>query len=381
MIRIIIGFVFLFVSCAQKETNYQINYNQKETQLERFELTTDSLGSVVSFIFTHFNKDSNEFLAVWNEPLWSVDVYSLNERIFVNRYNIKKDGPQGIGSVDAITYSDETFYLFDANSKRSLLLHSDSSINLLNLRDMYFFDERESGDVFLSITPEFGSVPVILDEKMFLPIATQAPFESRDYYTNPPVGLFDLKTKQGVKSFGSWGPAYLKSNGYFGVLGEITLSGLSNGLTLSHPVSPEVVLFDPMGVELGKVWLASKDFPSELNGFSRSNSDLQEELDFSITQPWFLKIIFHSNNNSLIRFEKKRQELKKPDNTMNSTLNGGWTLLSYSLDSANSTINLYDLDAKELLLPISFPYKDGLLIKRLNDKDENTISFEFLRLE
>jgi hypothetical protein len=174
---------------------------------------------------------------------------------------------------------------------------------------------------------------------------------------------------------------YLQKNGYFGSLGEVSLSKFEDGIVISFPISPIVSLYNWYGEKVKDIRMASKAFPNQMEGLSRYNDDLQEERNFLIARPWFLKTFYHAQKKSLVRFEKKEQDLKWPDNSLNSTLFGEWYVHVSKNETSFNCIDQYEISGPEHFLPISFPFKDGILIKKLNDENENLLEFSYLEIQ
>jgi hypothetical protein len=381
VIRFILILLIFIAGCKPRIQDFDLCIQEKEVELTDFFLRTDSLGVVGAFSFTAFEKDQMEFLAAWNEGLSAIDIYNLDEGGLIDRITVDDEGPKGISNVDALFYAVDIIYLVDAASKKILKVGFDHKIELLNLRNVDFNDSRNHDMVFFSMSPEFGSVPLIHDHLVYFPVGTQTNFESVDYYKEKVVGVYDLKEKQGVISFGNWDKGYLQKNGYFGSLGEISLSRFEDGIAISFPISPVVSLYDWYGEKVKDIWMASQTFPKQMEGLPRYNDDLQRERNFLITRPWFLKTFYHPQKKSLIRFEKKEQHLKRSDQTLNSTLFGDWYLHVFNDDSSFNCIDQYEISGNDTFLPISFPFKDGVLIKKLNDENENQLGFYYLEIQ
>jgi hypothetical protein len=381
MIRFILILLIFIAGCKPRIQDLDICIREKEAHLTDFHLRTDSLGVVGAFSFTAFEKDQMEFLAAWNEGLNAIDIYNLDEGSIIDRIIIDEEGPKGIPNVDALFYQEDIIYLIDAASKRILKVGFDHRIELLNLRNIDFNDSGNPDMVFFSVSPEFGSVPLIHDHLVYFPVGTQTNFESVDYYKENVVGVYDLQESQGILSFGNWDKGYVQKNGYFGSLGEVSLSRFEDGIAISFPISPVVSLYDWHGEKVKDIWMASQTFPKQMEGLPRYNDDLQRERNFLITSPWFLKTFYHAKKKSLIRFEKKEQRLKKPDQTLNSTLFGEWYLHVSNDDSFFVCIDKYDISGNDHFLPISFPFKDGILIKKLNDENESILEFSYLEIQ
>ncbi len=383
MKKLIILFICiaLFQACQSDNDFPEVVYNEKQIQISDFSLETDSIGLIGSVAYTSYRRDGEDYLAVWNSPAWSVDIYNLDQGNFTQRLLIERLGPDGMSDIDALHYDDDKFHLFNGRSRKVLIAKLDSTFSTLNLRNVSFGDKREPNDVFYSITPEFGSVPLLGDNKIYFPIGTQTSFESLEYYQNMVVGIYDLDTKQGESSFGNWDVAYVQKDDYFGTLGEISLSKIEDGIAVSFPVSPRVSLFDSNGKKQREIWLASADFPKLMKGMSRDDDDPQQELELTIIQPWFLKKVYLPSKKALIRLEKKRQNLKKPDNSLNSSIFTDWTILVAKSSTNYDSIDTYSLDSRGLYIPITIPYKNGLLIKKLQDEKENVFEFVYVEIE
>lgn len=383
MKKLIILFICitLFHGCHSRTDFPRVIYIEKQIKLSDFNLETDSIGLMGSVAYTSYRRDGEDYLAVWNSPAWSVDIYNLDLGHITKRLLVDRQGPDGLSEIDALQFHKDKFYLFNARAKRVLMVASDSSISSLNLRNVSFGDKREPNDVFYSITSEFGSTPIIGDEKIYFPIGTQISFESLEYYKNEVVGVYDLDTKQGEAAFGDWDAAYVQEDDYFGTLGEISLSQIEDGVAVSFPVSPRVSLFDSNGNKQREIWLASADFPKLMKGMSRNDDDPQQELELTISQPWFLKKVYLPSKKALIRLEKKRQDLKKSDNSLNSSIFTDWTILVAKASTNYESIETYSLDSRGLYIPFTIPYKNGLLIKKLQDEKESVFEFVYVEIE
>jgi hypothetical protein len=381
MIRKVLILLILIAGCEPKGQDFEICIQEKESQLKDFYLKTDSLGFVGAFSFTAFQKDQMEFLATWNEALSAIDIYNLDEGSIVDRILVDDEGPNGISNVDALFYDSDIVYLMDGASKKILKVGFDRDIQLLNLRNVDFKDSRNPDLVFFSVSPEFGSVPLIHDHLIYFPVGTQTNFESVDYYKENVLGVYNLQEGQGTTSFGDWDKGYLQKKGYFGSLGEVSLSKYEEGIAISFPISPIVSLYNWYGEKVKDIWMASQAFPNQMEGLSRYNDDLQEERNFLIARPWFLKTFYHAQKKSLVRFEKKEQDLKRPDNSLNSTLFGEWYVHVSNNETSFNCIDQYEISGLEHFLPISFPFKDGILIKKLNDENENLLEFSYLEIQ
>ncbi|MGY6521832.1 MAG: DUF4221 family protein [Mongoliitalea sp.] len=323
----------------------------------------------------------SSYLATFNESLYTIDVYNLDQGSLRQRIFLEEDGPLGIPSVESLVYGDGYLYVFDGYSKKALEIGLDGSRKLINFRNVDFKDGRLSTDIFYSFTPEFGSSPIWKEGQFYIPVASDVNYESLAYYQSFPIGQYDMQSNSGVRSFGAWDKVYQQKDGYFGFLGEISLSEHSEGVALSFPMSPRVTLFDTEGNFLKELWIATSDFPVLAKGLSRSNEDLQKEQNLGIVEPWFLKTMYHPQLDAIIRLKKKPQALQKADGTFNTNLFGQWLLLVAKAETDFKTIEIFELDAGNLILPISFPYKNGVLIKNRSEEVENKATFTFIVLD
>lgn len=66
---------------------------------------------------------------------------------------------------------------------------------------------------------------------------------------------------------------------------------------------------------------------------------------------------------------------------MNSTLFGEWYVHVSNNETSFNCIDQYEISGLEHFLPISFPFKDGILIKKLNDENENLLEFSYLEIQ
>lgn len=309
-----------------------------------------------------------ERLAVWNSAIYSVDLYNLSTKRFQKRFQLFDEGPKGIGNVEAILITEKGIVVIDPIQKVQL------TINLENneMTRIRFFWEKNSPlfeDFNLNIVPEFSSLPNLTDEVAVWPITPKEDFLSKKYYSKKVL----LLNKS--KMIGNWPQTY--QNYYYGLLGEPSVSYSDSLIFLSFPVDRNISVFDFEGNKKGSFPLSSPNF-KKYNGMSRSEPDLQEETNLTITKPWFLKTIY--GNDKLIRFEKQAQELKNPDGKLNSKLFGQWKILWKSLSELD-TIYHMDLPKNKLFLPISFPYKGGVLVKNINDETESFADFTYIRLD
>jgi hypothetical protein len=177
------------------------------------------------------------------------------------------------------------------------------------------------------------------------------------------------------KLLGEWPKAY--RDYYFGLLGEPSFSYSDSLIFLSFPVDHEVQVFDYSGEKQESIFLSSEDF-NPIEGMSRQDPDLQQETNMTITENWFLKTIYHQGK--LIRLEKVSQELKDINGRLNSKLFGKWRLVWIDLNRPETVFTM-ELPEKELFLPISFPYENGLLIKKIADQNEDFADFVFVSLD
>ncbi|MFC0655944.1 DUF4221 family protein [Mongoliitalea lutea] len=357
-----------------------IDFIDKSVENGHFLLALDTLGNLGSFHYATFSRFDTLHFVTWNESSHSLDFYNLEKGLFSHRIFVESDGPLGLSDIEAMMYGDNSIILFDGNARKALVVGLDGSVKALNFRQMEFYDGRSPLDLYYSFASEFGAKPTWKNGQIYFPITKNVNFESLQYYQNPPVGQYDIQSNSGVRSFGAWDRVYLQKDGYFGFLGEISLSEHSEGVALSFPMSPRVTLFDTEGNFQKELWIATSDFPAMSKGLSRSNDDLQKERNLGIIEPWFLKTMYHPDLNALIRFQKKPQALKKADGTLNTNLFGNWLLLVSKAETNYSVLEVYEIDAKDLFLPISFPYKNGILIKNKTDEEEDKASFTFFKM-
>lgn len=379
--RFVVVFLILF-SCSSKNIEVvDIDFIDKSVAYENFLLEMDTLGNLGSFHYTTFRKLDSLYFVTWNESSNSLDFYNLDRGLFSHRIFIENDGPLGLPDVEAIVYGNNSIILFDGNARKALVVGLDNTLKALNFRRVEFNDGRSPLDLYYSFASEFGAKPIWKNGQIYFPIAKNVNYESLAYYQNSPIGQYDMQSNSGVRSFGAWDKVYKQKDGYFGFLGEISLSEHSEGVALSFPMSPRVTLFDTEGNFLKELWIASKDFPVMAQGLSRSNEDLQKERNLGIMEPWFLKTMHHPELNALIRLQKKPQALKKADGTLNTNLFGDWLLLLSKAETDFNVVEVFEIDAKNLFLPISFPYKNGILIKNKTDEEEDKAFFTFFKLD
>jgi hypothetical protein len=353
--------LFILFSCKQNTTVTYVSQNYKG---EDYRLALNDSSIIEDWIY---DVKQNK-LAIWNSSIYSIDIYNLDSRSFENRIFLSEEGPYGIGNVESIAFLDSGITAIDPIKKVRLNISFETNkkeiIRLVNLEN-----QKTLADYNFNIVHEFSSKPKIDSNHSVWPITPKEDFLSKEYYSHDVLLVDDSKT------VGTWPNSYQKY--YYGLLGEPSLSYSEKLIFLSFPIDERITVFDYQGKEQSGFMLSSSEFRT-FRGMDRQNPDLQKESNMTITETWFLKTIYHENK--LIRFEKEAQDLKDVEGKLNSKLFGKWKIIWKNL-SGNDTIFTMGLPEKELFLPISFPYKNGVLIKKINDENEDFADFVYINLD
>ncbi|WP_155847116.1 hypothetical protein [Algoriphagus marincola] len=354
--------LLLIFSCQEKRLS--LKYKSVPFQSKDYQLALNDSSMVEDWVYDA--KDN--LFASWNAATYSIDLYDLQKQSFQKRYFLFPEGPFGIGNVEALVFEGEFISAVDPvrniRVKINLVSGEKELFRIVNPQNQSVFD-----DYNINIVNEFSSKPYLGDHHQIWPITPNEDFLSEEYYSGNVFLLDDYKL------LGHWPKAY--RDYYFGLLGEPSFSYSDSLLFLSFPVDQEVKIFDFSGEEQESVFLSSEYF-NPFEGMTREEPDLQQETNMTITENWFLKTIY--NQGKLIRFEKESQELKNINGRLNSKLFGKWRLVWIDLNRPEMIYTM-DLPEKELFLPISFPYGNGILIKKITDQNEDFADFVFVSLD
>lgn len=372
--------LFFAISC-KSNTKFELpEYINRDSDLIEITITLDDFGDFTSWVYCQYENKSQSKLAILNNSLHSIDIYDLELLRLEKRLKIEEIGPLGLGEIESLDYENNKLFLFSSVERKILEIDENDIIKSINIRNIDFKDNRSSNDIFFNISPEFSSNPLILDSLIYFPVPNQKDYASEAFYEGNSIGIFDIFKNEGVSAFGKWSPNYFGKNMYFGSLGEISVSKNENGIYLSYPIDPIISHYDRNGEKLSNFYFASLSFPHQQQGLSREENDLQAEDNLMISEPWFLKTIYHPNKKALIRFEKQKQDLTDLDGKLNSKLYGKWDLLVGYENDNFKILQVTKLPEESLFIPISFPYKDGILIKKLNENEENIATFFYIEI-
>jgi hypothetical protein len=373
--------ILLFVISCKSNNKLELpEYIDRDMDSIEITISLDDFGDFTSWVYCQYENKSQSKLAILNNALHSIDIYDLELLTLERRLHIEEIGPLGLSAIESLDYENNKLYLFSSVERKILEIDEHDNVKSINIRNIDFKDRRSSNEIFINISPEFSSNPLVLDSLIYFPVGNQKDYASEAFYVGKSIGIFDIFKNEGVSAFGKWSPNYFGKNMYFGSLGEISVSKNEYGIYLSYPIDPIISHYDRNGGKLVDAYFASSSFPHQQQGLSREENDLQAEDHFMISAPWFLKTIYHPNKKALIRFEKQKQDLTDLDGKLNSKLYGNWNLLvGYEKDNFK-LIEVTKLPEKLIFIPISFPYKDGILIKKLDENEENMATFLYIKI-
>ncbi len=361
------------ISCMAIEDQFERKYQKEslEPQVLHLALDTRSSGTSLNYALNPTYKGRSVY-AFFNDNLHAIDVYELDSLKLFERISLERDGPYGIALPEAIVPHQDAWIVFSGEERAWL------EVGLGLEKKEKVRARKQGGDnlnVSLVVTPEFACKPVLLGDKLLVPVAPYEDFESKAYYKAPNLGIFDVNTGELKKTFSEW-PDLFQKDAYYGALAEFSLEASDKGVFQSFTVTPEVWEYDKEGNKLNSYFLASPSFPERIEGLERYDNDLQEEANMVIVNPMHLRTVYNPETRQLFRLEKQEQELKDLDGNLNASIYGPWRLVWINLD-APDTIHYFDLPYPAFFIPNVFPYKEGIAIKTLADRDEDTLSFAY----
>lgn len=363
----------LLPACTNSQVRFEGSYQNQALEPQGLHLALDARSSAGSLNYAWNSAYKGRAVyAFFNDKLHAIDVYELDSLKLFERISLERDGPYGITLPEAIVPHQDAWMVFSGEERAWLEVG-------LGIEKKEKVRARKQGggnlDVSLVVTPEFACKPVLVGNKLLVPIAPFEDFESKAYYKSPNLGIFDVNTGELQKTFSGW-PNVFQQDAYFGALGEFSLEASDKGVFQSFTVAPEVWEYDKEGNKLNSFFLASPSFPEQVEGLQRYDNDLQEEANMAIVNPMHLRTVYNPETRQLFRLEKQQQELKDLDGNLNTSIYGPWRLVWIHLDTPD-TIHYFDLPYPAFFIPNVFPYKNGIAIKTLADRDEDTLSFAY----
>jgi hypothetical protein len=361
---------FLF-ACTENKIVFEGQHQVQTLEPQALHLSLDNFSSAEELRYA-WNPDykGRSVYAFFNDNLHAIDVYELDSLKLFERIRLERDGPYGIANPEAILPNKDAWIVFSGEERAWL------EVGLgIEKKEKVRARKQGGGNLYVSlvVTPEFACKPVLLGNNLVAPIAPNEDFESKAYYKAPNLGIFDVRTGELQKTFSEW-PDLFQKDAYFGGLAEFSVEASVESFFQSFTVTPEVWEYDMDGRKLNSYFLASPSFPERVEGLKRYDNDLQEEANMVIVNPMHLRTVYNPETRQLFRLEKQEQELKNIDGKLNTTIFGPWRLVWMHLD-APDIIHYFDLPYPAFYITNVFPYKEGIAIKTLENRDEDTLSF------
>lgn len=379
-------FFFLFSCNSSKDKDYKDASDVDKVRMvykKDFKLYLDSKTPSWSFynqyIFEYDTK--NEFIVTLNSMQNSLQFYNLNGKK-VNETFYQKEGPNGVGSIQGFLYvNKESIFLLKENG---YIIYRAN--NLGKVLDSYPLTDPSMNKYFTAPKIENGNDFFIKQNYLFIPGVSGVFYEKdRDgFYENAKLNIkLNLTNKEFVNIIPYPNVDKLISNNFSRrvITPNCVPNPDKNQLIYSFPADHYVYNYDTNGKLISKHLMNSKYLDEEIKAANSLDEikDMNAEYLQYINNGYYSKLYYDKYRKIYFRFVKHglTEEFSLNDFKSSKQPKNKYSVIisDENFDRLGEYLLDNGLGAGTFLVT-----KDGILIKNLNNTDENSMLFSYFEI-
>lgn len=326
LLKLIIFSVFILLfSCQNKKTNIP----KKEIFNLNRTLTIsipDSVSPELSNLKYINNPNLKEIVCISrSRHILTID---LKAEKITKIVKIPEDGNAQIKGKSFFIHNKDSIFGTIEYPASITLFNSDAKI--LKQYEIINYSKNNINDEFANTT-QWNTPPLFLKGNLFLNLNFGLdPIENKqDFFSKPLQLICNISNPNKSFSLGQYSELYLES-GWYPWRNFVTRAVLKNKILFSFPIDHKIYVYNLLNKQLIKQFNCKSNYIDNIKKAKYDN--FQENMNYIMSEPAYLNILYNKNTKVYYRIVKHRQENTSTNGKSKQAIQSKWSIIAFDED-------------------------------------------------